>query len=113
MRITALAAVLLAALSVPVSAQRASLTDAQIRRILIDQSIADYKRQSGGPCACPFNVARNGSSCGKRSAYTRPGGYAPLRYAKDITDQMVAAYKTTHLGGQGKTDKGPEPAPKR
>jgi hypothetical protein len=33
------------------------LTDAQIRAVIIRQSIASYP----GTCACPYNVARNGS----------------------------------------------------
>src|SRR5437016_5277893 len=51
-------------------------TDAQIRQEIISASIASYK----GSCACPYNVDRAGHSCGKRSAYSRPGGAAPLCY---------------------------------
>ena len=28
---------------------------------------------------------RNGKECGKRSAYSKPGGYEPLCYVSDIT----------------------------
>ena len=49
-------------------------SDADIKKAIIAESIAAYP----GPCPCPYNIARNGSSCGKRSAYSRPGGYAPL-----------------------------------
>ncbi len=62
---------------------------AAIAKLLIARSIAAYP----GPCACPYQSARNGSSCGKRAAYLRPGGYAPLCYAKDITPGMIAAYR--------------------
>ncbi len=68
------------------------LTDAQIRVVIIRQSIASYP----GTCACPYNVARNGSSCGRRSAYSRGGGYAPMCYASDVSDAAVAAYRRGH-----------------
>lgn len=70
----------------------AKLTDAEIRKRMIEESIAEY----AGPCLCPYNTARNGSRCGKRSAYSRPGGAAPLCYPKDISDEMVHEYRATH-----------------
>lgn len=33
-----------------------------------------------GSCDCPYDYARNGSHCGGRSAYSRPGGRAPVCY---------------------------------
>lgn len=41
-------------------------SDDQIRQLIIEDSIASYP----GVCACPFNSARNGSSCGRRSAWS-------------------------------------------
>lgn len=64
-------------------------SDAQIRQILIDDSIASYS----GNCPCPYSTMRNGRSCGRRSAYSREGGAAPLCYPKDVTDEMVQAYR--------------------
>jgi len=69
-----------------------SLSTAAIAKLLIAESIASYS----GPCACPYQSARNGSSCGRRAAYVRPGGAAPLCYARDITPEMVAEYRTNH-----------------
>ncbi|MGC5780822.1 hypothetical protein [Methylobacterium sp. NFXW15] len=66
-----------------------ALRDAAITKLLIERSIADYP----GPCACPCQSARNGSSCGKQATYVRPGGYAPLCYARDVTPEMIAAYR--------------------
>ena len=60
-------------------------SDAQIRQRLIRQSIASYP----GNCPCPYNTARAGRRCGARSAYNRPGGYAPLCFASDVTPAMV------------------------
>lgn len=33
-----------------------------------------------GSCDCPYDYARNGSLCGGRSAYSRPGGREPICY---------------------------------
>jgi hypothetical protein len=59
------------------AAQRASeLSDSQIRQAIIQESITAYLA-TGHPCACPYNVARNGSNCGARSAYSRRAGQSP------------------------------------
>jgi hypothetical protein len=65
------------------------LSDAEIRQVLIKQSIANYS----GSCPCPYNVDRADRSCGRRSAYSRPGGASPLCYAEDITQKMVDEYR--------------------
>jgi hypothetical protein len=65
------------AMATPAVAQR---SDAQIRRELVRQSIANYP----GSCPCPYSTDRAGRRCGGRSAYSRPGGYAPLCYPSDI-----------------------------
>lgn len=64
-------------------------SDAEIRRILIRQSLASYP----GNCPCPYNTDRAGRACGRRSAYSRPGGYSPLCYNSDITAAMVREYR--------------------
>lgn len=64
-------------------------TDKQIKRLLIGQSIASYS----GSCPCPYNTDRAGRRCGKRSAYSKPGGASPLCYDRDVSDGMVAAYR--------------------
>jgi hypothetical protein len=74
---------------------REPLSDVQIRQAIIRESIARYQA-TGHPCACPYNVARNGSSCGHRSAYIRPGGAEPLCYPKDVTNGMVTDWKQSH-----------------
>lgn len=71
------------------------LSDAQIKKLLIDESIAAYD----GNCPCPYHRARNGSRCGKRSAYNREGGAAPLCYPADVTVEMVQAYRDEHPDG--------------
>ena len=36
--------------------------------------------QYPGTCRCPYDRAKDGSLCGKRSAYSRSGGYSPKCY---------------------------------
>jgi hypothetical protein len=67
-------------------------TDAEIKHMIIEDSIAQYR----GSCPCPYSVARNGSSCGGRSAYSKPGGASPICYASDISQQMVVNYRVRY-----------------
>lgn len=67
-------------------------TDDEIKQEIIRESIAAYP----GTCACPYSVDRAGHRCGRRSAYSRPGGYAPLCYPKDVTNEMVQEYRKKH-----------------
>ena len=73
-------------------ASSGSLSDNDVRSRIIAESIASYP----GHCPCPYNLASNGSQCGRRSAYSRAGGYSPLCYKTDVTDQMVGEYRRTH-----------------
>lgn len=89
----ALAVMALSAL--PAAAQKAALTEQQITQAIIQDSRNSYYA-TGRPCACPYDSARNGSSCGGRSAYSRPGGAMPKCYPKDVTAADVTAYRTSH-----------------
>ena len=72
-------------------------SDAEIKRRIIEESIAAYD----GPCACPYQRARNGSRCGRRSAYNREGGEEPLCFPNDVSAEMVEQYRAEHgLVGQ-------------
>ena len=64
-------------------------SDAEIRRILVRQSIARYS----GSCPCPYNTDRAGRRCGRRSAYSKPGGASPLCYPGDVSDRAVEGYR--------------------
>lgn len=83
-----LAVLMALAMTSPSSGQQA-MTDAQVKQAIIQQSIAGYS----GSCPCPYSAARNGSRCGGRSAYNRPGGAAPICYASDVSAAQVAAYR--------------------
>jgi hypothetical protein len=67
-------------------------SDAQVKQQIIRQSLAAYP----GPCPCPYSVMRNGRSCGGRSAYSRPGGYAPICYPADIGQAEIRAWRDSH-----------------
>ena len=74
------------------AARAAPLPDAQVKQAIIQESLAAYP----GNCPCPYNVDRRGHSCGRRSAYSRPGGYAPTCYAAQITSAMITEYRRSH-----------------
>jgi hypothetical protein len=73
-------------IATPVQARE---SDAQIVKKIIQESIDSYP----GNCPCPYNSARNGSSCGRRSAWSRRGGYAPKCYAADVSKSDIAEYR--------------------
>jgi len=70
-------------------AQEKAESDQQIKAKLIRESIASHS----GNCPRPYNVDRAGRSCGRRSAYSRPGRKQPLCYEKDVTPAMVEQYR--------------------
>jgi hypothetical protein len=71
----------------------AALTAAAIAAIIV-QASRDQYHAGGRPCACPDDSMRNGSACGGRSAYLRPGGAAPLCYPSDVTAAMIERYRS-------------------
>jgi hypothetical protein len=74
---------------VPVVSEQPALSDAEIRKELVRQSIALYP----GSCPCPHNLDRGGRRCGGRSAYSRPGGRSPICYDSDVTQAMVESFR--------------------
>src|SRR5690348_7324372 len=74
-----------------------ALDNNQIRRKIIEDSVENYPG-TGHPCACPYNSARDGTTCSGRSAYSRPGGAEPFCYPSDVSDQMVSKWKEQHPG---------------
>ena len=81
---------MLAAIMAPAAMQAAQpMTDDQVRQAIIAESIRSYP----GRCPCPYNSASNGSRCGKRSAWSKPGGYAPICYPNEVSKEMVDRYR--------------------
>lgn len=70
----------------------AGQTDDEIAQRIISESISSYK----GNCACPYNSTSNGNSCGKRSAWSISGGYAPHCYNSDVSAEQLQRWKSTH-----------------
>ena len=87
--LAATTALLLLASTPARAAPPSRLTDAQVRQQIIRESIARYP----GVCACPYNTARNGSRCGRRSAYSRPGGYSPKCFPADVSKQEIKSWR--------------------
>ncbi|HEY0014399.1 MAG TPA: hypothetical protein VGB79_16270 [Allosphingosinicella sp.] len=81
----AAAAIAVSAAAFAFGAPAAAQSDAQMKQRIIRESIANYS----GSCPCPYNTDRAGRSCGRRSAYSRPGGAAPICYASDVTPAML------------------------
>ncbi|MUI15043.1 hypothetical protein GJV26_21625 [Massilia dura] len=69
------------------------LPEQQVKKQIIEESIAAYP----GRCPCPYNSARNGSSCGGRSAWSKKGGYAPICYEKEVTKEMVRQWRAEKM----------------
>jgi hypothetical protein len=56
------------------------------KKKMIQQSINSYS----GSCPCPYNTTKRGHRCGKRSAYSKPGGASPLCYERDIAEESAS-----------------------
>lgn len=74
----------------------ASPSVAQDRRAVVRQVIAESQAAYPGNCPCPENRDARGSRCGKRSAWSRAGGYSPICYANEVTDAIVARWVRQH-----------------
>ncbi len=66
------------------------ISDTTIIQSIITQSISVYP----GTCACPYNIDRAGRKCGRRSAYNRGGGYAPVCFPQDVSKEMISAFRS-------------------
>jgi outer membrane biosynthesis protein TonB len=44
------------------------------------EGITPIREPVSGSCECPYDTDNRGRSCGRRSAYSRPGGTAPACY---------------------------------
>ncbi len=84
----AIVAITLCAAS-PVFSKTQRLSDEQVKQYIVDESIAAYS----GNCPCPYNSARNGSRCGKRSAWSRAGGATPICYKDEVSKERVARWR--------------------
>jgi hypothetical protein len=70
-------------------ADNSPMSDEEIIQVIIYKSNATHR----GNCACPYNRTTNGSKCGRRSAYSRPGGYQPMCYPRDVPREMIEEFR--------------------
>lgn len=75
--------------TVGVQSDAAATSKQEIAQKIIAASITNYP----GSCPCPYNTDRAGRRCGGRSAYSKPGGYAPLCFEQDITPEMFQEHQ--------------------
>jgi hypothetical protein len=73
-------------------AAQPALTDQEIATIIVKESRDAYYR-TGHPCAFPEDLARNGSRCGRRSAYSRPGAAEPYCYVTDVPREKIETFR--------------------
>ena len=70
-----------------------SLSDDQIRKLLVKQSIRAYP----GACPCPESKNDSGQKCGRTSAYSRSGeDERPLCYPSNVSDGAIKKYRDEH-----------------
>ena len=83
---------LLCAITVLCSSTVWADADTDTRKEMIVESVKQHSAHTG--CPCPYTVAKDGSSCGKRSAYnTKTGDEKPVCFESDITPKMLKDYK--------------------
>ena|SRR3990167_1141998 len=69
-----------------------SISDPKVIEKIIEDSIASYPSR----CPCPYNVAKNGSRCGGRSAWSRAGGHEPLCFENEVTKEMIQQWRCSN-----------------
>jgi hypothetical protein len=80
----------------PAHAGAGTLTDEQVRQMMIRESILSYP----AICPCPYSFIIKVGYCGRRSAWSKTAGHAILCYPSDISDDMVKEYRREQGLGQ-------------
>lgn len=80
---------ILAAAFFAVALAHADVSDDQIRKAIVAESIAAYP----GRCPCPYHTDSAGRRCGGRSAYSRAGGYTVICFAEEVTEEQIRAFR--------------------
>jgi len=65
------------------------ISDKEIKKTLIQQSIQEY----GKSCPCPYSKSPSGGQCGLTSAYSKTGRLAILCYPSNVTKTMIKEYR--------------------
>jgi len=88
------ALVALALLGLSATPANATLSDAQVRERVVQESLESYP----GNCPCPYNSDRAGRGCGARSAWSRGGGYSPICFEREVTPDQVRQWRARNPG---------------
>lgn len=56
------------------------------------EEIVKLSVMGSGNCPCPYSMTRNGSACGKKSAYTGGSGRGPSCFVEDISNAEAIHY---------------------
>jgi hypothetical protein len=71
------------------SANTAFMTDSEVRRAIILDSIKAYT----GECPCPYSRTDDGFRCGDKSKAKQGERPKPVCYPEDVTNEMVERYR--------------------
>jgi len=66
-------------------------SDTDVAKAIIAECAAIY--HTSRPCACPEDLARNGTRCGGRSAHNRLEGASTRCYVKDVSPREIADHR--------------------
>lgn len=92
MRKAILFLILMGTLTPPLRAQSVLLTDSEVRRNIIKESLSHFS----GKCPCPYSRQRSGRICGESSAYKKSEDSSHICFPEDVSDEMVLRYRATH-----------------
>lgn len=81
------------ALSERAWAQRRGVSDDELRRTIINDSIARW-----GDCPCPYSYAWNGRQCAENSAYMKRVPNGPYCYPQDVPYWLMNQYRREGRG---------------
>ncbi len=80
-------------LAAPADAQRRGVSDDELRRAIINDSIARW-----GDCPCPYSYAWNGRQCAENSAYMKRVPNGPYCYPQDVPHWLMNQYRRDGRG---------------
>lgn len=67
------------------------IASAQSRDVIVHRIIDASRASYQGACPCPYDRARDGTECGRRSAYDKAGGI--FCYPRDVTERDIERYR--------------------
>ena len=74
---------------------QAQQSDREIAEAIVRECRAIY-HTDGKPCACPDDLGRDRTPCGRLSAYSQSAGAAPKCYVGDVSAQEITDYRANN-----------------